>query len=267
MKRIITVFALMMTSLVVANHDLHKIERLIQPYEGAIEFVMNLDPAHQINDHDVFIFFSKHDLFQKKDIQKFNSVVRTIKKLTYSKKSLLAHRGQLEVLIVRLEKVQDFITKYASMHYALINYYDIAARYFYIDEHHESVVDLIVRQSEKLGLPSMEKGRGLYKFAKKIDKDIHQLAVLFLQTNPSDDLVVKMNQLKTKLVVLKSKIVENSMYRSQLSKTRWLKAIGSITVYAAAVVAPILIFEEISLGGAFIIGYVGGIIIGNIIIH
>ena len=72
MKRILTVFALVMTSLIVANRDQYCIERLVEPYEQAIEFIVNLDPARQVNDHDVFVFFNKNDLYENKDVRKFN---------------------------------------------------------------------------------------------------------------------------------------------------------------------------------------------------
>jgi hypothetical protein len=229
MKRILTIFALVMTSLIVANRDQYCIERLVEPYEQAIEFITNLDPARQVNDHDVFVFFNKNDLYEKKDVRKFNRVLRMVKKLTYTKKSLRKNREQLEQLIDNLENIQNFIVDHASTHYALITYYEIAARYYYIDELHTAIADLIIQQSDKLGLPNMQ-GRGLYKFVKKIDLDIARLTILFVQSDLSDDLIVKVNKLKTKLVALKHKIISSDMYKAQLSKTRWLKAFALLGI-------------------------------------
>ncbi len=225
MKRFILLFSMVSASFLIGTSRLEKrITRLIKPYEKAIEFVINLDPARPINDHDTFMFFNKNGLYQKKDVRKFNSVVRTVKRLTYAKKFSSENRGQLELLIAHLEKVQNFIVQQATTYYALITYYEIAAFYYYIDEQHADVVNLIIQQSEKLGEPNMQQGRRLYKFVKKIDLDLRRLTALFAQNLVSDDLVVKMNGIKTKLLILKSKIVVSNLYKAQLSKTRWLEA-------------------------------------------
>lgn len=266
MKRLLLIFACVMSSLsVVANHDKHRIERLVEPYEQAINFIMNVDNTCQVKDHDIFMFFNTTNLYEKKDVRKFNRVVHMVKKLTYTKKSLLESRNELELLIDNLEKVQKFIVDYAATHYALITYYEIAASYYYIDEHHADVTNLIMQQSEKFGLPSMQ-GRGLYKFVKKIDLNLRRLTALFAQNIISDEVAVKANQIKTKLITLKSKIVENSQYKVQRSKTRWLKAFGIIVVCSTAITIPTLFCEQISLFGAFLIGYVGGGIAGEIAI-
>lgn len=226
MKKFLLVLALFSISFIDAINSAEKrIVRLLQPYDEAVDFIINLDPLRQVNDHDVFVFFNKHGLYQKKDVRRFNSTFRVVKKLIYTKKSLYKNREKLELLIDNLEKVKNFIVDHAATYYALITYYEIAASYYYIDEQHDAVVNLIVQQSDKLGLPRMQ-GRGLYKFVKKIDLDLRRLTALFAQNTVSDDLILKMNAIKTKLVILKAKIVENPIYKSQLSKTRWLKAFG-----------------------------------------
>lgn len=242
-KRILTILAFISGSLLIGNHDLHRIERLVEPYEKAMEFMINLDPARKISDHDVYVFFSRNDLYEKKDIHKFKRVLRTVKKMTYTKKSLREHRDKLESIIEGLDKIQDFIVDYAITHYALMVYYEIAGRYYYIDEQHVNIVNLIIHRSDKLGLPDMQ-GRGLYKFAKIIDLDLRRLTTLFVSNNLSDDAIIKVNQIKTKLLVLKSKITQSSVYKSQIRKTRWLKALGVIIlgvsvvyIYAAVVFA------------------------------
>ncbi|MDP3788611.1 MAG: hypothetical protein Q8Q60_04850 [Candidatus Chromulinivorax sp.] len=265
MKRILTIFACLMTFLVGAkSHDLYRIEKMVQPYEDAMAFITNVDSTKQVQDHDVYVFFNNNDLYEKKDVNKFNRVLRSVKKLTYAKKSLRDHRDRLELLIDSLEKVQKFIADHASTHYALIKYYEIAASYYYIDEQHSAVTDIIIQQSAKLGLQDMQRGRGLYKFVKKINRDIHSLAVLFYQNNLSDELMIKMNQLKTKLVTLKSKMVTHQLYASQLSTTRWLKAFGSIVVYSLMII-PIALIPSLSVGDAILIGFLDGLIVDVII--
>ena len=247
MKRFLTILMIFAVSLAHAtSYGEKRIARLIKPYEKAMDFITDLDPERQVNDHDVFVFFSKNDLYEKKDVKKFKSALRIVKRLTYTKKSLRENRQQLELLIDRLEIVQNFIVQYATTYYALITYYEIAANYYYIDEQHNAVVDVIIQQSDKLGLPDMQKNRGLYKFVKKIDLDLRRLVALFAQNIISDDLVVKMNQLKTKLIILKSKIVISFEYKSQLSKTRWLKAFGAIVV-PFLIVLPISCFSLLFL--------------------
>ncbi len=265
MKKILAIFSCLISFLVSAtSRDFHRIERLVQPYESAIEFITNLDLTKQINDHDVFVFFNSNDLYEKKDVSKFNRVLRQVKQRTYAKRSLQGHREELELLIGNLEKVQKFIVDYASTHCALIKYYEIAASYYYIDEQHAAVVDVMIQQSAKLGLPDMQSGRGLYKFVKKINKDIHTLAVVFYQNSLSDELTIKMNQLKIKLVTLRSKIVTHQLYLSQLSKTRWLKAFGVLTVYSVMLV-PIVVVSTLSVSDAILIGFAGGVVAGEIV--
>ncbi len=242
MKKFLTIFAFIMTSFCcTAKSDLRKIERLVHPYENAIEFVTNLDLTCRVNDTDISMFFSENNLYQKKDIKKFNDIIRRVKNLTYNKKSLVSYRDKLENLIDNLEKVQTFITDYATMNYVLINYNEIASRYFYIDEQHKNVIGLTIRQSEKLGWPNMEKGRGLYKFVKKIDLDLRHLTKLFVQCDLSDDIIIKMNHMKTKLTILKSKIVASDIYKSQLRTTRLLKTFGVIGLVSVITISSVML--------------------------
>ncbi|MBP6869376.1 hypothetical protein KBC04_00615 [Candidatus Babeliales bacterium] len=235
MKRILLLFCCMFGSVFFAkDHAEKQIEKLVTPYEPAIEFILSLDPSRKVNDHDIFLFFNKYGLFQKKDIKKFKSSLSIVKRLTYKKKTLLKYRHHLENLIDNLEKVQNFITAHSTTYYALLTYYEISAFYYYIDEQHADVVGLMTSQSNKLGLPTMQ-GRGLYKFVKKIDLDLRRLTALFVQNNLSDDFIVKINNLKTKLVTLKNKIIITSVYKSQLRKTRLLKACGVITLISFTV--------------------------------
>ena len=204
-----------------------RIEKIVYPYQEAMNFVLSLDPARAVNDHDVFMFFNKHGLYKKQDIRRLQRTVRIVKKLIQSKKSLPEVQAKITVLLYDLEKVTKFVAAYATTYATLITYYEIAAYYYYIDEQHAHVVDFLMEQSEKIGLPKMHK-RGLYKFVKKIDLDLRRLTGLFTKEIISDDLVVKMNQTKSKLLTLKNKIVINAEYKQQLSKTRLLKAFGII---------------------------------------
>lgn len=229
MKRIFIALVFIASSLFSTDRDFYRIERLVEPYREAMVFLDDLGVDHQVNDHDIFVFFNKSDLCEKKTIKVFKSVLRRVKSLTYNRKSLQSHREDLEVLIGKLERVQKFVTDYISTYYAIKAYYEISAAYYYIDEQHSAVVDLLMQQSDKLGLGSME-GRGLYKFVKKLDFDIQRLAILFVKNALSDDLVIKINLLKTKLVVLRNKIAMSTVYKSQLSKTRWLKAFAFLGI-------------------------------------
>jgi hypothetical protein len=208
-----------------------RIEKLVQPYQAAMDFVVGLDPARVVNDHDVFMFFNKNGLYKKQDVRKFERTVRIVKNLMRSKKLLPEVHTKIAGILYELETVGNFVTAYASTYAALITYYEIAAYYYYVDEQHPQVVDFLMEQSEKIGLPKMHK-RNLYKLVKKINLDLRRLTALFTKPTTSDDLVVKMNQTKVKLLTLKSKIIVSAQYKEQLSKTRWLKAFGVIVAPA-----------------------------------
>lgn len=204
-----------------------RIEKLVEPYQSAVDFVLNLDPARAVNDHDIFMFFNKNGLYKKQDLRKLQRTIRIGKRLIQSKKSLPEIQHNLAGILNDLEKVAKFVAQYAPIYEALITYYEITAYYYYIDEQHPQVVEFLMEQSEKIGLPKMHK-RNLYKFVKKIDLDLRRLTALFTKPITSDDLVVKMNQTKAKLLTLKNKIIVSAQYKEQLSKTRWLKAFGVI---------------------------------------
>lgn len=249
MKRFLLIFTLISASLSFAVTRTEKrIARLVKPYEKVIEFVSDLDSIQQVNDHDVFVFFYKYGLYHKKDVTKFKRVVRVVKKMASTRKHLYDNDLELDILIDNLEKIQKFIVDYAATYYALITYHEIAAYYYYIDEQHQAVVGLITEQSEKLGLPSMQ-GRGLYKFVKKIDLDQRRLAALFAQNIISDELMIKVNQIKTKLIVLKRKIAMNPLYKSQLSKTRWFKACA-VLILPFFVMLPLASYGTVFLGSS-----------------
>ena len=217
-----------------------KMNRLIEPYQGAIAFIDDMDQSRAVNDHDVFIFFNRHGLYKKRDIKKLHTTIRIMKSLLRAKKIAPDVKNKITVQLCNLIKIIEFINVYASTYAALITYYEISAYYYYIDEQHGSVIDLLMEQSEKLGLPTMKK-RGLYAFVKKINLDLRRLQSLFTQEIISDDLVVKMNQVKRKLLVLKNKIIISSEYKAQHSKTRWLKAVG--------VLLPVILFGALFISG------------------
>ncbi len=202
-----------------------KMNRMIEPYQGAIAFIDNVDPSRAVNDHDIFIFFNRNGLYKKKDIKKLHTTIRIMKSLLRAKKIAPDVKNKITVQLCNLIKITEFVKLYASTYAALITYYEISAYYYYIDEQHGSVIDLLMEQSEKLGLPTMKK-RGLYAFVKKINLDLRRLQALFTQEIISDDLVIKMNQVKRKLLVLKNKIIISAEYKAQHTKTRWLKAVG-----------------------------------------
>ena len=72
MKRLFFVFAMFVAPLI---SSLDRVERqvakLVNPSDGAIDFVTNLNVAHKVNDHDIFVFFDKNGLYGKKDVKKF----------------------------------------------------------------------------------------------------------------------------------------------------------------------------------------------------
>ena len=238
-KLLFFVFTIMMSAVSIASSHIKRIEKLAQPYEQAIEFIVKLDTVRQIQEHDIFLFFNTNDLHERKNIRKLNRAVSHVKKLVYSKKSSLENMQEVEHLVNNLEKVQKFVVEYASTYYALVVCHEITAFYYYIDEQNQFVASIIANQSEKLGLPSM-KGRGLYKFVKKIDLDLRRLTALFAQNIMTDNLALKANQIKTKLVVLRSKIVESSEYKTQVLKTRFLKALGVMTPFIAVITGAVL---------------------------
>lgn len=271
MKKKLLPILLLLTSCIMSVDRLERrIDKLVKPYQRALDFIVALDPVHQVNDHDVFVFFNQNKLYKKQDLRKLKSTMRIIKRITCTKKSLPQNQAKIAVLLHDLGRVVDFIENYATTYAGLITYYEITAHYYYIDEQHEQVVDLLMEQSEKLGLPTMKK-RGLYKFVKKIDLDLRRLTALFTQEIISDDLVVKMNQIKRKLGILKSKIIVSSDYKAQLSKTRWLKAFGVLvlltpcgllglfvaTCGTSFLGGPIVVSAFPAIVGPFVITYVG----------
>jgi hypothetical protein len=230
MKKILLPILLVLTPcIMIADRLERRIDKLVKPYQGALDFITALDPVHQVNDHDVFVFFNQNQMHKKQDLRNLKSTVRIIKRIACTKKSLPQTQSKIAVLLHDLGRVIDFIENYATTYAGLITYYEITACYYYIDEQHADVVNLLMNQSDKLGLPSMQK-RGLYKFVKKIDLDVRRLTALFTRNIISDDLVVKMNQTKTKLLTLKSKIIVSKDYKVQHSKTRWLKTFGVLIV-------------------------------------
>lgn len=227
MKRFLLVFACMFTLGIHAVRSIEKrIHKLVAPYEKAITFITSLEPAHTINDHDIFIFFSKYGLYEQKSVRNLKSTIHAMKKIITSKKVLDTEIQDVKLLLHNLEKVYGFVSQHAKMYYALVTYYEIAGQYHYIDEGNDQIVDLMLHQPEKLGLPRLHQGRGLYKFCKKIDLNLRRLATLFVEYNLSDNAIVQINSLKKKLVSLQKKIVQHKVYIAQLTKTRWLKAFG-----------------------------------------
>jgi len=226
MKKSLFVLALVSSSFMFGSSKVeHKIQKLAQPYENAVNFIVTLDSARTVNDHDIFQFFNQCGLYSRKDVRVFKRSLSKIKKLTYKNKALQGKRDQFVVLINNLQKINNFIVEHSSTYYALCTHYEISAFYHYIDAESASVVNSIIQSPSKIGLSSMQ-GRGLYKLVKKIDLDIRRLTALFVQNIVSDDAIIKINQTKKKLVTLKSKIMVSKTYKSQLTKTRLLKAIG-----------------------------------------
>jgi len=176
----------------------HKIKKLTQPYQRAVKFLDDLDPALQINEIFATQFFDEFDLYKRKDKQKLERALRSVKKLT--KKNNLQHdeRDFIETSIRDLDKVQNFIVDYAT----LIEYQEIAATYDCINEQDDRIVYLIIHDAKRLRLSSMKK-YGLYKFVKMIKKDLHSLSVLRSKNILTQDIEVKINQLEVKLITLR----------------------------------------------------------------
>ena len=247
MKKLLFFFTFISASSLVATGRIEKrIAKLVRPYKNAIDFVLSLDSIGHANDHDIFIFFNNNQLHKKKDIKKLSRTLNSVKKMQDLKKLSRYNSSELKSLICNLEKVEVFVKQHASSYYALKVYNEVMEFYKPVDSKIDSVVNLIMSQSKSLGFSSMQ-GRGLYKFVKKIDLDLRRIAALFVQNTLSDDLVVKINALKTKLVLLKSKITMSSIYKSQLNKTRWLKAIG-IMMYLTLISLVVIFFNGVLPG-------------------
>jgi len=247
MKKILLFLTFISASLLVATDRTEKrIAKLVKPYKSSIDFVSSLDSINQANDHDIFIFFNNNDLYKKKDIRKFHRTLIAVRKIRDLKKPARYNRSELNSLVDNLEKVEKFVQQHATSYYALVTYSKIMTLYESVDSKSDSVMNLIMSQSKSLGLPSMQ-GRGLYKFVNKIDLDLRRLTALFVQNTLSDDLIVKINALKIKLVSLKSKITMSSVYKSQLNKTRWLKAVG-VMMYLTLISLVVIFFNGVLPG-------------------
>ena len=238
MKKFLSIMFLFLTSSIMSLDRLdHKVDRLTKPYLPAMNFVTSLENDHEINDHDIFVFFSNYGLCQKKDIRKLKNTIQAIKRLAKNKKSLPETQAKIGILIEDLQAVVNFIANYAKVYRALATYYEISARYYYIDEQHPGVVNTLIEQSEKLGV-SLMKNRGLYLFAKKIDLDLRRITALFMQQNISDDFAIKLNCTKKKLLELQIKIKNSVEFKKQRSKTRRLKFVGVMLI-------PLLVYVPI----------------------
>ena len=201
----------------------------MQPYQRAVKFLDNLDPALTINETVAAQFFNKFDLYKRRDKQKFERALRSVKKMAHKNNLQHNERDFIAHSIRDLEKVENFIVEYATTYYARMVYNDIASHYSYADDDSDIIVDMIVDKPWLLNIPSA-KDRGLYHFVKKIDLDVRRLSVLFSHRDLPKDIEISIDQLITKLTVLKDKIVVTSEYKKQLSKTRWLKACGIVFV-------------------------------------
>ncbi len=225
-----------------------KIEKIAKPYQPAIAFLANLDNAAAVQDHDIFVFFNNFGLHTKNDVRKLQSAMKILKRFAASSKASHDTQIKLNVLLHDLQGVAQFARQYAANYQSLVAYYEISAYYFYIDEQHPAIVSMLMQQHEQLGLPSMHK-RGLYKFVKKIDLDLRRLTSLFTKNTTSDELVVKLNQLKRKLITLQSSIHASAEFKAQQSKTRWLKFFGVFVV-------PVVLFSPLIVAAS--LGAVAG---------
>jgi len=223
MKRFLLVFALILPVFVDASYKAEKkIDKLARPYEKAVESLATLQTRAQLDDYTIYQYFTESGLLTKKDQRKFDRSLKMIKTLVKINTFSLSQKNKISFLIDNLDRVYNFIIEHASTHYA---YYDIAGYYHYVDEQQSDLAEVLMEKSTQLMLPSMH-GRGLYKFVKKIDLDLRRLNALFINNNLSDAEILKINQLKNKLLTLKSNLTDSFEYERQLRKTRWLKAVG-----------------------------------------
>ena len=89
MKKKLLPILLLLTSCIMSVDRLERrIDKLVKPYQRALDFIVALDPVHQVNDHDVFVFFNQNKLYKKQDLRKLKSTMRIIKRITCTKKSL-----------------------------------------------------------------------------------------------------------------------------------------------------------------------------------
>lgn len=252
MKRLLLTAAMFLGSVIFSTDRLdRKIEKMAKPYQSAITFLANLDRAAVVQDHDIFVFFNNFGLHTKNDVRKLQSTMKILQRFAVSSKTSHDTQIKLNVLLHDLRGIAQFARQHAANYQSLVAYYEISAYYFYIDEQHPAIVSMLMQQHEQLGLSSMHK-RGLYKFAKKIDLDLRRLTSLFTKHTTSDELVVKLNQLKRKLMTLQSSIHASAEFKAQQSKTRWLKFFG--------VMLPVVLFAPLilaaSMGAASTLWYI-----------
>ena len=110
------------TSYIVSTSRLEKrIEKNIAPYQAALQFMNDLDPAKEINDHDVFVFFNHSKLYKKQDERKLKNTIQILKNIRHSKKLSSTAATELTTTINSLEKIILFIRNYAGTYAALMS--------------------------------------------------------------------------------------------------------------------------------------------------
>ena len=244
MKRFLLVSAFLLPVFVAASYKAEKrIDKLARPYETAVESLAALQTISQLDDYTIYKYFTESGLSTKKDQRKFDRSLKMIKALARINTFSFSQKNKISFLIDNLDRVHNFIIEHASTHYA---YYDIAGYYHYVDEQQSDLAEILMETSTQLMLPSMH-GRGLYKFVKKIDLDLRRLNALFINNNLSDAEILKINQLKNKLLTLKNDLTDSFEYQRQLSKTRWLKAAGVLSIIIIIPVVSALVGLVIAL--------------------
>lgn len=194
-----------------------KVENLARPYKKAGDFVFNYNISEVIDGESISVLYG----FSQYNFKKLDQSLQQATKLIRSRRLMPYQVSNLKILINKLEKIKSFIIDYEG----LITYYEIASTYHEIDMNDDNIVDYLLQKSLQLGLPSM-KGRGLYKFVKRIDLDQRRLCALLEYGTTNHDVVIKIQELQQKIQKLRIKIICSSQYATQIGKTRFLKAFG-----------------------------------------
>ena len=207
------------------NHFEQKIAKISSPYEQAMKLLENKIPVANVENNAKFIFdfFNLTNLYTKRNIKKFKQSLAAIKKLSTRKNISSEQTIFANVLILKLENIQQFIIEHAGEHYAHKIYNQIESIYHDIETENVNILD-------ELSFLNPKNNRALYHFVKKIHLDIRRLTALLSLENVTDTTIIKIDNLLKKISILKEKIMETPIYKQQLRKTRWLKACGIVFV-------------------------------------
>lgn len=209
-----------------------QIEKLTSTYNQPIHACLQYEKINKINDHDIFAFFTHYGMTTRKEKHELEAIIRRAKKLLSKK---ISHNPCVspENKVAAIEKVQqlikllDFIQIYQPMYAALQLYHELSTLYFHVDENDPMISSAIINNPKLVGLKNVH-NRGLYKLIKKIDLDLRRISAVYNQNIVIDTIIMKLNQIKTKILTMRNAITSTELYKKQIQQTRILKALGVI---------------------------------------